>query len=936
MTWAARELATGLGAALAILCAAAVSAAQPAADGWSELPLPGGRAALLPGLGMAADLPRALVLTEAIRVIHAGRAPDASGLETLRAHAAATPPDESELVPVPLDPESLRRFLGGDIPDDRLLLSLLRDRRTAMLCYGLASVDAQTRAALHANPGLLERLRDRHASVFAAFGSAVVIRDGRLQLPGGSALAATWQQLLGERLDDVERAVTALLDKDDGRFAYFVDAVSQLWEPDLRLVFGPDFSPSAGGQVARDVYRVFAGFEPGWRPRDFPFQRAPADPALLLTMAAAVDERARRTPRFWSLLLARDRLDDHIPGGWQLLERGPAVETGWLLRQLAAGSVPERQANALLFAFATRAAAWFPDAPETLWVSEACQRYPALLLVLERIGVRDFHVVRRLVVRAGGLRLSNDAASEIRLALFQAPIALVDRLVRLQALTPEAAGRLLGTFADLDPHAAHYGRDVAGWLTRELLAPAGYDPSMAVLAEATLLESLAGLGAPPVTTLSEPIAWESNHSRIDTAAPELQRLTEVRMQQGGNTLDGALALSGAVRTLAEARDLDGVRAAGTALATVLEGLQPIEFGERRGNLPPVPVQGLVRKALDDTLRIASPTRVRDASAVAARLVPAEDAALADVLTSIVYALYLGDPDGTIFLAGNVARRHDYGLAHPVPGERARAPWLVPSETSGGGNPWHMAGSLLGLDVGLGRFALRRIRMDLPERQPTLVDADRQAFVTTLILTDPAALNEQDGVRLAGWIAKGRAIAATPQVADRLGDLGLDGVRREAVLWTAAHEPGEVPSLLLLTELLMLGRDRDVPISDAWGAAPTALTGALRLRLPAPPALQRYTGRAGAGLLPTRLPDLKLRIVELLVQYRLPVALTRAVLAAALQDALDVMRPAHLDDWHALTRHARVLTGERFEDYVATLTAGGPLIPTAAAPEALDQ
>src|SRR5690606_19070844 len=149
----------------------------------------------------------------------------------------------------------------------------------------------------------------------------------------------------------------------------------------------------------------------------------------------------------------------------------------------------------------------------------------------------------------------------------------------------------------------------------------------------------------------QPIFWEGHHYRVDTAVPELQRLMEVRSRQGGNTLDTALALGRAASALEAAVDLDAVRAAEAALSAVLDVLEPIEFGERRGNLPPVPVQALVSEALQATRRITTASRVRETAAITERLREAERAVLADVLTSIVYALYLGDPEGTIFLAG---------------------------------------------------------------------------------------------------------------------------------------------------------------------------------------------------------------------------------------------------------------------------------------------
>src|SRR5690606_22876135 len=178
------------------------------------------------------------------------------------------------------------------------------------------------------------------------------------------------------------------------------------------------------------------------------------DPALLLLMVSEADEPSRRTQRFWIALLNRSDLPERIPDEWRLLGLGPPPATAWLLQALSRGTVPERQARTLVFAFAIRTSTWLPDPREALWASEAFKRFPALLLVFERMQVRDFDVMRRLVLRAAGLRLSNDAASEIRLALFQAPVALVDHLLRVQSLSHAAATAALGALAELDPASA--------------------------------------------------------------------------------------------------------------------------------------------------------------------------------------------------------------------------------------------------------------------------------------------------------------------------------------------------------------------------------------------------------------------------------------------------------------------------------------------------
>ena len=91
-------------------------------------------------------------------------------------------------------------------------------------------------------------------------------------------------------------------------------------------------------------------------------------------------------------------------------------------------------------------------------------------------------------------------------------------------------------------------------------------------------------------------------------------------------------------------------------------------------------------------------------------------------------------------------------------------------------------------------------------------------------------------------------------------------------------------------------------------------------------MQRYAGRAGSGLLASRMADLKLRVLEVLDGLRLPATLTRGVLAAALQDYLDEARPQHGDDWFTLARQVDRVSADRFDDYIAALTAGGPLVP----------
>jgi hypothetical protein len=89
------------------------------------------------------------------------------------------------------------------------------------------------------------------------------------------------------------------------------------------------------------------------------------------------------------------------------------------------------------------------------------------------------------------------------------------------------------------------------------------------------------------------------------------------------------------------------------------------------------------------------------------------------------------------------------------------------------------------------------------------------------------------------------------------------------------------------------------------------------------------GRLQFGLLATQVADLNLHVAEMLHRLQLPAVLAKGVLAAATQDYIDQVRPIHMNDWITLVRAAQAVSQDRIEDYVAALTAAGPLVPAQA-------
>ena len=203
---------------------------------------------------------------------------------------------------------------------------------------------------------------------------------------------------------------------------------------------------------------------------------------------------------------------------------------------------------------------------------------------------------------------------------------------------------------------------------------------------------------------------------------------------------------------------------------------------------------VVGLALRDLEKIAKPKDVKRAAEVVEPLYELGDALLARTLVALVYALAAGDSGGRLLLGGDPSRRHDFGLGATDEETRRRLPWQVAAEQVDAGVPWHARGSLLALDVGLSRLALRRIAQDQPSAPPGLMNpADERQFHETLPLLEPGDLSDMDRDAIAGAIARGRArlanatsVEALELVVSDVHSLRVDGLRRRALRWTLVN------------------------------------------------------------------------------------------------------------------------------------------------------
>ena len=545
----------------------------------------------------------------------------------------------------------------------------------------------------------------------------------------------------------------------------------------------------------------------------------------------------------------------------------------------------------------------------------AFPRYRMLMLTLERMGIANPAVYAAAARHAA--RLSDLGAERgfVALGQFQGALAILARQADAQVLDAARAESLVTSLSAVPLTDGSYGGGIARWL-RDSLAPlAGIEAGDVDNFDRELIASLAGRrpGASLPPTL---VSWEQRTYTLDLPTSEARRLTRVLEILQADPVSLALAVEAVAEQLSSpSLTLAQVQEAAAGLKALQSAL------DARPNR-----QDIVRRAIRDLSEVTAPRDLRDAAKVADSVYALVDDVLAGTLMSVAYALHSGVPQGTA-LAASVVRRHDFGFGDNSPDSRVRTAWVEPVQKIQPGVPWHVSGSLLGLDLGLSSLALRRTSLGALPGPPTLRSADKDIFTKTVALLSVFRLRDTERDAIAAAIARGRErverLAARPDaLAAIANDIALDGWRRRAVQWSLVNDPQRVPSYFSLAELVQLGEPNAMAGLHAWGMAAACMCTALT-----PPGQWMLdAGRWPRGSVATHVADLNLRVAVALNELKLPAALAKGVLAAATQDYVDRVKPLYPDDWLTLVRSAQALSIQKIQDYVATLTANGPLVP----------
>ena len=844
-------------------------------------------------------------------------------------------PVPSFTVPLPLAPGSWLPLLGAPARGGESLgFAILRDRRAALLYYGLSRCGHGTLAAAARSPALLDAL-GRSAPAFAAFGGSFVVEGDRVTTPGGDPYGAAWEALLGQTRADPAAFFQALLTRDDGHLAWFYETLAGMPPSTLALLTGgSQAGPSQQVAALTALYRAFEQVTKGLaQPDRHPLLRPPLGPALLLIQLQASPAGRLSPPRsrgFWRAAFASEETDEAVR-----LEPDDDVDAAFLIEQVFA---PERQHrydrfDAVLFAqrvFGTTSDAELANAALAL---RGFGRFRSLLLTMERLGVRDAGIYARAVRRAARLGRVRDPERASALdSQFQGALALVERLVLVRRLAEPDAHRLIGTLVDLDigPDDSYSGA-IASWVDTELLKALGLAP---LGDDRPLLEALAGVSAPATTPAgprSPAVQWLDWPYRLDLDGAALRRLVAVRTRQGGSQLSAVLGLARAarkftspIRTVPELQE--HIASLDVALARLGASSRP---GERSGRALAVRPATLLRD-------IARPSHLPRAVEAGEMLVTLSDLLLGDVLRSLAYAPHLGDPGGPILLGGDVSYRHDFGVTIKDPDTRWHAAWSLPQAPTGYGLTWQVWGALLGLDVGLSGFALRPVAVGAPNVARGVSEASRKAMIQGLALLQPFDMTDPEMQRIADAIRRGRAQAAAlsgapdglPAAAERAG-LATGRTRRLA--WRMQHERDGLEAFFSMPELWRLGRGQGE--GETWGAnwgGPRLNWDGSLLRGWVPAArAQAERGRSDTPFLVAGFPDLYLRMAEVMADLKLPARMAGPLAKVVVGDFLDEVTACREDEPVAWSTFASRYPRARLESAVSALTSDGTLTPTPA-------
>jgi hypothetical protein len=714
-------------------------------------------------------------------------------------------------------------------------------------------------------------------------------------------------------------SMRSLLERDRGLLRWIVrTAPAAFWVAARSLQLDRDRVRVPGGTAAEPIWEALAG-ERVARTADFLRALLAKDGGRL---AWFYDAMATMAPPRMALVLGGGAINAQIEQTRELYEAFRSADTNWRLEDHPfLRGVTDPWMVTTHIAIGSGGVA--PPAPQWFW---------------------DTLFDRHELTRKAAASARQDAANPVTLAW------LVQQITRVAAKERRDRYEMV-RFAQ-----TVFGDEAAADYVETLIALGGYRRYRALLLSLDRME----ITSPRVYARAVEAA-----RRIDDLPPRDRKQAAIAFQSAVAVLERA-RLAGAIEVATAGRVIEDLAAAAdtderpiraivrwmtSRLMDVLPPLiQPDQFtaqtayesrwlqalaGAPRPSPPALKWEGLEYRVDYFGSEHARLKRIREqltSPGLDAAIAAGDDARIAEALTVLIYTPALGDPEGPALLGGDIPRRHNFGIEGAAGVRRDYLAWGVPREQVGDGSPWHIEGSILGLDVALARLHLRRLADNEMPVAPTINLNDLLTLARTIRVLRPDTFTNADRDALVAAIARGRrrvadAGASVPALLALADEAGLSDAVRQTLPWTLTRTPELAASLFGLRDLMWLGKP-DVPPAtlDQWGLFAEAMSSRLTTAMPGPSPWENYGGRADGGLIATQMPDLTLRMAQETARLNLPAPLIPALLTYATQDFWHDVESRFPDDWRAMTRQALALSPSRVEDYVAALAGDGPLRP----------
>lgn len=861
-----------------LIAVAIVGTLVPGVASADRLLVPGGSVSLRRETGIPDHVPDSMLLSEAARAWFGVRQPIPADARHAAALAAYLATSKEPLQPgpwLPLSTATWMRLLEVKSPDE-LSAALARSRNAMLLYRGLTGVDDRTLTWFETQPELLADIFEHMAPVFATVGPFLSITPEGIAVPGGAETTEAWHHLVGAPPADPARFVKALLERDNSRIAWMFGVMSALDPARARFVTGER------GSNLSSLAAHFVRIAPEWTMLDRAFSRPSFDPSVVLMLLRPSEgQPLAGTDDFWRKVFASD-VRDREPAGASL--------TAATLIDILFDDAFQAHARWEVFALGQRMMRTAKPNRETVAALQAAMRFPVLALSLERVGALTPDMLQQLSQAAGRITRADGDGRRGDLAAWQAALATVERSSLNGGIDRPETMSLLTSFARLPLSSPR--RELTAWLLDVWIDRLLSRPGAPADAEEALLRTMAGDlhgrgGREPAQ-----FTWEDLPYTLAVEQRALTRMREARMAQAGPTLADAHAM------------WRGSRQEVAAVCTRLQEMSDEPF-----------IGAAAR-------HLAGALAKNDAERVNRERRDLADAIVVRALPRIAYAPQQAASDAPA-LGADVAFRHEIVMAEGALAGRQR-PWQLAIEVAFEGKPWHLAGSLLSLDIPLSGWYLRT-NGDAPMGTPMIEEPDTYAMALTAVLGSAeevarfaATLNSVEAGR--ARVAQSQDLASADAV---LASRGIDPWRRRALSLDAAS-PSDIAAGLTPSEAWRIGGSADVPIVPAF-----ALDGCPCLgEMPFAPMIAE--GRMSNGTIGAIVPGLALRIATFLKKRGLPLALYRPLAGGVAFDVIHSAAGVRMDDMQALDVAAAAISDARLEEHVLALVADGTL--AAPAPE----